>query len=252
MRETLAHRRIKPDPNNVRQHFRQGPLQALAESIRQYGLLENLVVKEADDGESFYIVAGERRWRAIALLIEEGLWDRDKEVPVLIIDTDGAWENVAENILREDVAPWELGYRFLAFQEAGYTQQEIGSRIGRNQGYVSRHAAIARGLHPASVRALEKLHASLTVSDLLSISALLDADKKPDEKAQRERIELLAGTRKHRQKRRASRTDTQRLMRRMKHLQSEARVPAHARQLVDAICDYLVGKTRTVNYPEEL
>lgn len=250
--DLLRHSQISVDPQNVRRYFKDGALRELAESIAEYGLLENLVVRQGDQEGEFYIVAGERRWRSIRLLIEDGRWEEGREIPAMIIDGEGTFENLVENLCREEVAPWELGFRFNELGEAGYTQQEIGARLGKTQGFVSRLSAIAKGLHPASVDRLNKMRTRLTLADLLRVSSLLDADKKPDEKAQAQLIELLAGTRKHRKRRRASRTDVQKLARRLAYLQAEMRVPRHAQPYVRAVCDYLAGKTRTVEFPEEL
>jgi ParB-like chromosome segregation protein Spo0J len=170
----------------------------------------------------------------------------------MVIDGEGTFENLVENLCREDVSPWDLGYRFNELAEAGYTQQEIGSRVGKTQGLVSRHCAIAKGLHPASVDRLNKIRARLTTADLMKVSALLDADKKPDEKAQADMISLMAGTKQHRKRRRATRTDVQKLTRRLNYLKDEMRVPRHAQPYILAVVAYLTGKTRTVDFPEEL
>lgn len=250
--DLLPHDHISADPMNVRRHFKEGPLVELADSIHEYGLLENLVVKRGQAEGQFYIVAGERRWRAIGRLIEDGRWPTTELVPAMIIDGEGTFENLVENITREEVSPWDLGFRFNELAEAGYTQLEIGARVGKGQGMVSRHSAIARGLHPASVDRLNKMRTKLTMGDLMKVSALLDADKKPDEKAQAELIELLAGTRKHRKRRRAKRTDVGRMTRRLDYLRTKMRVPRHAQPYVNGICAYLMGETRTIDFPEEL
>jgi ParB/RepB/Spo0J family partition protein len=240
-------------PDNVRRFFREGSLKELADSISEYGLLENLVVKpDVMARDEYILVAGERRYRAIRMLIEEGRRPAEMPVACLIIDSDGTFENIIENLSREDIAPWELGLRFSELAEAGYPQKEIGARVGKNQAYVSRYINIARGLHPASIALLCKIRTTLTVTDLMRISSLLDVDKNPDEKAQADLIGVLSGTKMHRKKRRAERTDTEKLTRRLTYLREEMRVPSHARPFVDVIVSYLSGKTNKCIFPEEL
>lgn len=252
--EALLHSQVEPDPLNARKTFREGTLQDLADSIHEYGLLENLVVRKGDRDGFFFLVAGERRWRALRILIDDGRRSENDALPVMIIDkeSDGTFENLVENIHREDVSPWELGFKFNALADAGYTQQEIGTRLGKTQAFISRMGTIARGLHPASIERLNNARTSLTAGDLTKVSALKDADRKPDEKAQREIIDIMLGTRQHRKRRRAKKTDTQKMVRRLTHMRTELRVPRHAQPYVSAIVAYLMGDTRGVDFPEEL
>ena len=97
----LPYERLIPDPFQAR--GRMKGLQQLAESIRQHGLLENLVVSRAPDGSHFEIKSGERRWRAIDLLRKEGFWPLDKPIPCLLIGTDGLLEALSANLQRDDV-----------------------------------------------------------------------------------------------------------------------------------------------------
>jgi ParB family chromosome partitioning protein len=247
--DTAIHSQINPDPNNVRQHIKKGALESLADSIKQYGLLENLVVRETPNG--LIIVAGERRWLAIGYLIANGDWLIDTPIHVCVIESNGTFENIVENLCREEVPAWELGRAFSNIVEAGHTQMEIGARIGKNQGYVSRLINISQGLHPAAVDRLNSIRSKFTIGELSKISALLNADKKPDEQSQIEMIEKLSGLRKTRKRKRSTRTDAQRIQRRLVHLRDNARVPSHALPYVEPVVNYLLGLTRTVKYPEE-
>ena len=106
--------KVEPNPNQPRRQFDDDSLQELADSVKQYGILQPLIVKKHD---KFYeIIAGERRWRAAKLA---GL----KEVPVLIRDyAENEIVEIAliENIQREDLNPIEeaLAYGGI-FTEAG-------------------------------------------------------------------------------------------------------------------------------------
>lgn len=251
--DLVPHSAIEPDPENVRQYFSPGSINELADSIHEYGLLENLVVREGEGGR-FYIVAGERRWRALGELVRRGERKDSDEVPVTVIDGKGTFENLVENLSREDVPPWELGFRFNELSEAGYTQREIGTRIGKSQGFVSRHSYVARGLHPASVDRLNKMHSKLGINDLMRVASLTTADKKPDEKSQRKLLDELAGIKGHRKRKRAKRTNVEKMVRRLHHLRHEMKIPEHARPYADVIVNYLYGeiKGRTIPWPEEL
>ena len=94
--------KIEPNENQPRKEFNEDALQELADSIKQHGLIEPIIVQEGKKG--FYqIIAGERRWRAARLA---GL----KKVPAIVKDyTDQEIMEIAliENIQREDLNPIE-------------------------------------------------------------------------------------------------------------------------------------------------
>ena len=102
--------KIEPSASQPRKRFDEESLAALADSIRENGLLQPLVVRERENGY-YEIIAGERRWRAAKLA---GL----REVPAVILDADDrktAELALIENIQREDLDPVELakGYERL-------------------------------------------------------------------------------------------------------------------------------------------
>jgi ParB family chromosome partitioning protein len=251
--DLVSLRLIERDPGNVRTHFSADSISELADSIKEYGLLENLILREGRNGK-YLIVGGERRWRALHELVSRAHIDREKEIPAIIIDGKGTFENLVENLCREDVSPWDLGFRFNELAEAGYTQKDIGARVGKSQGLVSRHSAIARGLHVKSIGTLNKMRSKLTSAELMRVASLKDADGKADEAAQLKLIEKLAGTRVHRKKRKAERTDTGKMVRRLNYIKDEMSIPSHAQPYVNVIVDYLTGKTnnKKIRFPEEL
>jgi ParB family chromosome partitioning protein len=123
---------IEPNPEQPRGVFQQEPLDELAASIRTHGIIQPLVVRRV--GQTFQIVAGERRWRAAKIA---GL----REVPVLVqkIDDYHLLEiALIENIQREDLNPIETATAFdrLA-REFGLSQEEIGRRTGKDRVTIS-------------------------------------------------------------------------------------------------------------------
>jgi ParB family chromosome partitioning protein len=135
--------KIKPNPFQPRREFDHMALQALSDSIRQYGVLQALVVtrKEIyrDDGSmavEYELIAGERRLRASKLA---GL----SQVPVLIRakeDSDLMKLELAiiENIQREDLNPVDRAKAFNQLsKEFGFKHSEIGVKVGKSREYVS-------------------------------------------------------------------------------------------------------------------
>jgi len=120
---------IAPNPRQPRQSFDDEAIATLAESIKELGILQPLLVRAVDVGR-YELVAGERRLRASRLA---GL----ERVPVMTVETDdqGSLERaLVENLHREDLNPIEEaeGYRQL-IEEAGLTQEELGRRLGRSR-----------------------------------------------------------------------------------------------------------------------
>ena len=107
----------------------------MATSIRSHGLVQPIVVRSVEGRSDYYeIIAGERRWRAAQ---KAGLHD----VPVTILDVSDqqALElAIVENVQRADLNPVEeaLGYNAL-IEEFGYTQADLGSKIGKSRVHVT-------------------------------------------------------------------------------------------------------------------
>jgi ParB family chromosome partitioning protein len=135
--------KIKPNPYQPRREFDEVQLQALADSIKQYGVLQALVVTrkevQKEDGglvAEYELIAGERRLRASKLA---GL----QQVPVLI--RDGEEDNlmklelaIIENVQREDLNPVERAQAFdRLIKEFGFKHAAIGQKIGKSREYVS-------------------------------------------------------------------------------------------------------------------
>lgn len=119
---------IEPNRNQPRTFFDEDTLEELADSIKQYGVIEPLVVTKKDD--HYEIIAGERRWRASK---KAGL----KEVPVIIKNfTDEEAKVVAliENLQRENLNPIEeaLGYQSL-IKEHSLKQDEVAKKVSKSR-----------------------------------------------------------------------------------------------------------------------
>ena len=119
---------IEPNHHQPRKDFREESLVELAESMKEYGVLQPLLVQKK--GEFYEIIAGERRWRAAKLA---GL----KEVPVVIREyTKQQSMEIAliENVQREDLNPIEEAKAYQRLiQEFGLKQEEIAARVAKNR-----------------------------------------------------------------------------------------------------------------------
>ena len=127
--ETLVRlSKVEPNRNQPRKEFNEDALQELAESIRQFGVLQPLLV--TDKKTHYEIIAGERRWRAAKIA---GL----KEIPVIIkeyTDEEIVEISLIENIQREDLNAIEeaLAYKRLV-DEFGLKQDELADRVSKSR-----------------------------------------------------------------------------------------------------------------------
>jgi len=129
----LAVELIAPNPQQPRKRFDEASLEALADSVKDTGVLQPVLVRPRPGG-SYELVAGERRWRAAKLA---GL----ETVPALVRareDSASLELAVVENMLREDLNPVEEARACAALvEELGLTREEVGRRIGRSRVSVS-------------------------------------------------------------------------------------------------------------------
>ena len=120
--------KVEPNREQPRKHFDEDALQELADSIKQFGLLQPILVQ--DRGDYYEIIAGERRWRAAKLA---GL----KEVPVIIrnyTNQEIVEISLIENIQREDLNPIEeaMAYKRL-LEEFNLKQDEVAERVSKSR-----------------------------------------------------------------------------------------------------------------------
>ncbi len=148
--QRVALERIRPNPTQPRRRFPEASLRELADSIREHGLLEPIVVRraEGEPGE-FVIVAGERRWRAARMA---GL----QQVPVFVRELSDpiAFEAaLVENLQREDLTPVEAALAFRRLREEhGYSTEQLARRLGKSRVAVTNTMRLLR--LPAEVLSL--------------------------------------------------------------------------------------------------
>ncbi|RYX83924.1 ParB/RepB/Spo0J family partition protein [bacterium] len=130
---TIPRDSIYPNPNQPRKHFSEAEMANLAESIREYGVLQPLLVrykKSRLTGAEYMIIGGERRWRA-----SDGILD---ELPVIIKNVDDAEaEQLAliDNIQRVDLTPLEEAHAIRAMMEGqGLTIYQVTKAISKSRG----------------------------------------------------------------------------------------------------------------------
>ncbi len=142
--------KLAPNPFQPRRRFAEEEIEELAQSIRENGILQPILVRPhpAQPGE-YQIVAGERRWRAAQRA-------QLHEVPVVLRQLDDAKAleiAVLENIQRQDLTPLEEaeGYRRL-LDEFGHTQQQLSEALGKSRSYIANALRLLK--LPDAVKAL--------------------------------------------------------------------------------------------------
>ena len=130
--QTMPIEQIQPNPDQPRKQFLEADLQDLAQSIREKGIVQPLIVREK--GKHFQIVAGERRWRAAQLA-------QLHELPVVVRsfdDTEVLEIAIIENIQRTDLNPIEeaAGYQQL-MDKFGHTQEKLSEALGKSRSHIA-------------------------------------------------------------------------------------------------------------------
>jgi len=194
---------ISPNRYQPRGHFDEEALSQLADSIREVGVLQPVLVRPAGDGQ-YELIAGERRWRAARRV---GL----QTIPALVRETDDAAaleQALVENLHRDSLNPLEeaAAYQQL-IEDFGLTHDEVAARVGRSRVTVSNTLRLlqlppaiqksvkegklsmghARALLGSPDRAFQEQLAKQVVADDLSVRATEEAvrahqgDAAPDE-----------------------------------------------------------------------
>lgn len=167
--------KINPNPNQPRKFFDETSLRELADSIKSKGLLQPILV-QAGEGDTYTLVAGERRWRAHKLADIE-------TIPAII--TDGNSDEIAliENIQRENLRPLEEAEALKRLIDAhGYTQEEAGKVVGKARNTITALLSI--------LTLPEDILAECRNSDRVAKSFLIELASTPGDK-QREVWELF-------------------------------------------------------------
>jgi ParB family chromosome partitioning protein len=146
--QTVPIEAIRPSPFQPRRRFAEEELEGLAQSIREKGIVQPLLVRPiADSAADFELVAGERRWRAAQLV---GL----HEVPVVIRplgDSEALEIALVENLQREDLSPLEEAEAYSRLtREFGRSQAGLAEAVGKSRSHVANTLRLL-GL-PAPVR----------------------------------------------------------------------------------------------------
>jgi ParB family chromosome partitioning protein len=123
---------VHPNPNQPRQRFDEDTLQELADSIKEVGLLQPILVRPNGDG--FQIVHGERRWRACQMAGLETIRAEMRELS----DDEVYTISVIENEQREDLSPIETARALQSMMDAqGFTQATVAERVGKSRTWVT-------------------------------------------------------------------------------------------------------------------
>ncbi len=169
--------KVEPNREQPRKNFDEDALQELSDSIKQYGILQPIVV--VDRGDYYMIIAGERRWRAAMLA---GL----KEVPVIIKDlTEQEIVEISliENIQREDLNPIEeaLAYKKL-LEEFNLKQDEVAERVSKSRTAVTNSVRLLK---------LDDRVQQMVIDDMISTGharALLGIENKEEQYAKAQQV----------------------------------------------------------------
>ena len=123
---------IQKNPYQPRKEFSKEKIQELAQSIKENGLIQPIIVRQSPV-IGYEILAGERRYRAS---IEAGL----SEIPVIIkklSDQDMMVHSIIENLQREDLNPIEEAKAYQSLIDKGYTHADIAEKMGKSRPYIT-------------------------------------------------------------------------------------------------------------------
>lgn len=142
---------VYPSPEQPRRRFEEIDLEELTQSIRAHGIIQPLIVRErpTSEGGGYYLIAGERRWRAAQ---RAGL--RDVPVVVQSVDSQEAFERaLVENLQRADLNPIEEAeaYKRLV-NDYDYTQEQVATQVGKDRSTVANSLRLLK--LPDSVRGM--------------------------------------------------------------------------------------------------
>jgi ParB family chromosome partitioning protein len=142
--------KILPNPAQPRLSYDEESLTELADSIREHGVLQPILVRPS--GPQFELIAGERRWRASRMAERE-------TIPAIVVDFDEVTAlevSIIENLQREDVSPLEEAAMFRKMTETfGYSVRQLAQKVGKDKGYVENRLRLSDA--PADIRELVSL-----------------------------------------------------------------------------------------------
>ena len=156
--------RIHPDQKQPRRFFDETALNSLAQSIKKEGLLQPILVSKEKDN-TYKIIAGERRWRAVQKLG----WPR---ISVLLKKKPNRVDQkmvlaLVENLQRQDLNPIEEAYAFqFLLKENGWPQQKLAETVGKDRSSIANTLRLLN-LHSEVQKLLSKNKISLSIAKLL-------------------------------------------------------------------------------------
>jgi len=160
----IALSNVFANPNQPRKYFDPDKLQELAESLRDQGQIQPIVVSKADN-DTYIIIAGERRWRALQLIEAE-------TVDCIIREADTSDDVIAivENMQRDDLKPIEEAQAVAKLiEDKGISQEDAGKLIGKNRQVINQ--LLKLNSLPESVQK-ESLEFNVSKTILVEISQL--------------------------------------------------------------------------------
>lgn len=128
---------IEPDPDQPRKKLRPGHIEDLAKSIKKKGVKSPISVRPKGANGKYRINHGECRWRASQLAGKPA-------IPAFVDAEHDSYDQMIENIQREDLTPLEIGNWILARMKTGDKQVDIAETLGKDKSWVSRHVKIAQ------------------------------------------------------------------------------------------------------------
>lgn len=159
---------IRSNPHQPREYFDEAALNELAESIKEHGIIEPIIVKKSIKG--YDLVAGERRTKAAKIA---GL----KTIPAIVRDfTDQQMMEIAliENIQRENLSSIEEAIAYKNYiDETGYTQEEVAKKFGKSRSYITNLLGLLS--LPKSVQD-NVINGSISMSHARVLSKIDDSD----------------------------------------------------------------------------
>jgi ParB family transcriptional regulator, chromosome partitioning protein len=137
--------KVQPNPSQPRMTFHQETINELAASIREHGVLQPILVRPS--GNTYEIIAGERRWRASKVAGKE-------TIPAIVERFDDATAleiALIENLQREDLSPLDEAVIYKKMTgELGYSIRQLAGKLGKDKGYVENRLRLANA--PDDVR----------------------------------------------------------------------------------------------------
>jgi len=140
---------LRASPLNPRKHFDQAKVEGLAGNILQQGLMQNLVVHLGDQPNTYEVIAGGRRLRALQHLADTGQIPPLYDVPIrlaALTDLEALQLATAENVERQSMTPLEEADAFLGMVDLGASVDDIAAKFARPGAYVRQRLTLSRAL----------------------------------------------------------------------------------------------------------